>query len=85
MKNTLYIISLILLAISIFLIIEFPESNRLNLIAGVITMFGFSLNVVAFLSKKTVNKNVLIFSLKYAYLLIKTCSRFITNISIFLK
>ena len=52
MKNTLYIISLILLAISIFLIIEFPESNRLNLIAGVITMFGFSLNVVAFLSKK---------------------------------
>ena len=52
MKNTLYIISLILLAIAIFLIIEFPESNGLNLIAGVITMFGFSLNVAAFLYKK---------------------------------
>ena len=52
MKNTLYIISLILLTIAIFLIIEFPKSNRLNLIAGVITMFGFSLNVVAFFTKK---------------------------------
>ena len=51
-KNILYVISLILLAIAIFLIIEFPESNRLSLIAGVITMFGFSLNMVAFLSRK---------------------------------
>ena len=52
MKNTLYIISLILLAIALFLIIAFPESNRLHLIAGLITMFGFSLNMAAFLIKK---------------------------------
>ena len=51
-KNILYVISLILLAIAIFLIIEFPESNRLSLIAGVITMFGFSFNVAAFLFRK---------------------------------
>ena len=51
-KNTLYIISLILLATVIFLIVEFPESNRINLIAGIISMFGFALNVTAFLMKK---------------------------------
>ena len=51
-KNILYITSLILLAIAIFLIIEFPESNRLSLIAGVLIMFGFSFNLIAFLYKK---------------------------------
>ena len=51
-KNTLYIISLILLASAIFLIVEFPTSQRLNLIAGLIIIFGFSLNMAAFLIKK---------------------------------
>ena len=67
-KNILYITSLILLAIAIFLIIEFPESNRLSLIAGVLIMFGFSFNLIAFLYKKShINYNSTIFTLTQKY------------------
>jgi hypothetical protein len=43
-----YISGLIITAISIFLIIEFPESNRLNMIAGALTAVGFGLNIAGY-------------------------------------
>ena len=60
MKNIIYIISLILIATSVVFVIQYPDSQRLNLIAGVLTMFGFSMNIGAFLmTSKTFNaKNI---------------------------
>jgi len=48
MKNILYILSIILISISIILILEFPNSGRMNAIAGVLTILGFSANASAF-------------------------------------
>ena len=49
MKNFIYTASLILLAISIYLLIEYPNSGRAGLIAGGLCFFGFTLNIVGFL------------------------------------
>jgi len=56
MKNILYIISIILISISIILILQFPDSQRMNLIAGFSTILGFIVNASAFfMSKKYSN------------------------------
>jgi hypothetical protein len=58
MKNATYIISLILISVSIFLLIEYPNSNRMSLFAGIFTAIGLMLNVVGFLlsKEKHINK-----------------------------
>lgn len=48
MKNLIYISSLILIGISIFLLIEYPNSGRMSLIAGVMTFIGFALNIAGY-------------------------------------
>jgi len=52
MRNTIYIASLVLVAISIFLILNYPNSGRMNLIAGGLVMVALPLNIAAFLSHK---------------------------------
>lgn len=53
MKNLIYILSLILIGISIFLLIEYPNSGRMSLIAGIIIFLGFPLNIAGYaLNKK---------------------------------
>ena len=53
MKNGIYISSLILIGISIFLLVEYPNSGRMSLIAGVLTFVGFALNIAGYaLNKK---------------------------------
>ncbi len=57
MKNILYILSLILISISIILILEFPDSGRMNLIAGFLIVVGFSTNASAFFMSKKIQTN----------------------------
>lgn len=53
MKNIIYISSLILIGISIFLLVEYPNSGRMSLIAGALTFVGFALNIAGYaLNKK---------------------------------
>ena len=57
-KNLIYIASLILIAISIVVVIEYPNSNRMELIAGMTAALGIGLNVAGFLlPKKTIPIN----------------------------
>ena len=46
-----YILSLIILIVAIILVVENPDSGRIQLIAGGITMLGFSLNIFSFVTK----------------------------------
>jgi hypothetical protein len=48
----IYVLSLIILIVSIVLVVEFPDSNRTLTIAGGITLLGFALNIVSFVTKK---------------------------------
>ena len=48
MKNSVYITSLVIIAISIVLIIEYPNSGRMQLIAGGLVSLGFALNIAGF-------------------------------------
>jgi hypothetical protein len=48
MKNALYVISLVIIAISIVLIIEYPNYQRMQLIAGGLVFLGFVLNISGF-------------------------------------
>ncbi|WP_339920099.1 hypothetical protein [uncultured Flavobacterium sp.] len=57
MKNIIYLLSLIVLATAIFLIIEYPESGRIQVIAGAVLIIGFTLNIFGFLFKASANKN----------------------------
>lgn len=52
MKNALYIISLLLLLISIFLIVQYPDSGRMYVIAGACAPIGFVINILSFSLKK---------------------------------
>jgi|GEM_PF-367732 len=56
MKNLLYILSLVLIMLSIFIILELPESGRMALIAGTSAMAGFILNIVSFILIKNSEK-----------------------------
>lgn len=52
MKNLIYVSSLILIGILIFLLVEYPNSGRMSLIAGVIIFLGFALNIAGYLLNK---------------------------------
>lgn len=52
MKNLIYISSLVLIGISIYLLVEYSNSGRMSLIAGAIIFVGFSLNIIGFLMNK---------------------------------
>jgi len=52
LSNLLYIVSLIVLVVSIFLAVEYPNSGRIQMIAGGIALIGFSLNIAGFAMKK---------------------------------
>jgi hypothetical protein len=47
-----YILSLILIIASIYIIIEHQDSNRMQLFAGLFITIGMSFNIVAFASKR---------------------------------
>jgi hypothetical protein len=51
-NNLLYILSLIIIAVSIFLIIHYPNSGRMYFIAGGLAPIGFALNIASFIIKK---------------------------------
>ena len=51
-NSLLYIISLIILVVSIVLVVEYQNSGRIQLIAGLLTMIGFALNITGFAMKK---------------------------------
>lgn len=53
MKKVIYPISLIAFAFSMFLIIKYPESGRLSLIAGGLFTIGFLLILVSYYGLKT--------------------------------
>ena len=61
MKNLIYISSLIIIGISLFLLVEFPDSGRMNLIAGALTFVGFALNITGYvlnITGYTLNKKI---------------------------
>jgi len=51
-NSLLYIISLIILVVSIVLFVEYQNSGRIQLIAGILTMIGFAMNITGFAMKK---------------------------------
>ena len=57
-KNTFYIIGLILILASILLLISFPDSNRMSLISGMILPIGLAFNVLGFVLKPKLDKNL---------------------------
>lgn len=48
MKNALYISSLLFLIIPIILIIQYPDTRRIYLIAGSCAFVGFVINILSF-------------------------------------
>ncbi len=48
MKNIIYITSLLIILVSVFLMIQYPYSGRMNLIAGGLFPIGFILNILGF-------------------------------------
>lgn len=59
MKNTIYITSLLIIIVSVFLMIQYPESGRMNLIAGGLFPIGIVLNFLGFRMQPTNNKSSL--------------------------
>jgi hypothetical protein len=51
-NNLIYIISLVILLLSIFLVIEYQNSGRIQLIAGVLIVSGLAMNITGFAMKK---------------------------------
>ncbi len=51
-NNLLYIISLVTLIGSIFLAVEYQNSGRIQVIAGLLTIIGFAMNITGFAMKK---------------------------------
>jgi len=52
MKIALYISSLLFLIVSIFLIVQYPDSGRMYMIAGVLAAVGLVVNILSFSMKK---------------------------------
>lgn len=50
-KIILYIISLIFIVTSMLLALEYPNSGRIQVIAGVLASSGILLNIIAFILK----------------------------------
>ena len=57
MKNIIYITSLLIILVSVFLMIQYPESGRMNLIAGGLFPIGIVLNFLGFRMQPTNNKS----------------------------
>lgn len=57
MKNTIYIASLLIILVSVFLMIQYPESGRMNLIAGGLFPIGIVLNFAGFRMQGKQHKN----------------------------
>ncbi len=57
MKNIIYITSLLIILVSVFLMIQYPESGRMNLIAGGLFPIGIVLNFVGFRMQGEQHKN----------------------------
>jgi hypothetical protein len=57
MKNIIYITSLLIIIVSVFLMIQYPESGRMNLIAGGSFPIGIVLNFVGFRMQGLQHKN----------------------------
>jgi hypothetical protein len=57
MKNIIYIASLLIIIVSVFLMIQYPESGRMNLIAGGLFPIGIVLNFVGFRMQGEQHKN----------------------------
>ncbi|RAJ25308.1 hypothetical protein LX77_01611 [Gelidibacter algens] len=53
MQKVIYPLSLIAFAISMFLIIKYPESGRLSLISGGLFTIGFLLNLISYYGLRT--------------------------------
>jgi arginine/ornithine N-succinyltransferase beta subunit len=51
-NHLLYGISLAALGFAIYFVVQYPETNRLQTIAGVLTAIGFVLNFYSFSNKK---------------------------------
>ena len=47
-----YIASLLLIGVSIYLILEYPNSGKYSMIAGAVMLIGIILNYVAYSGKK---------------------------------
>ena len=56
MKNMFFILGLVLIIVSILLLIEFSDSQRMSLIAGMILSFGLTFNVLGFVLKPKMQK-----------------------------
>lgn len=54
MKNLIYISSLILIGISLFLLVQYPNSGRMGLIAGAITFVGLALNIAGYVLNRKI-------------------------------
>ncbi len=50
--NLIYILSLIIIAVSVFFVVGYPNSGRIELIAGGLILIGFSLNILGYVLKK---------------------------------
>jgi positive regulator of sigma E activity len=50
--NLVYLFSLIALTVSIYLILEYRDSQRIQSIAGILIFIGFAMNIVGFIIKK---------------------------------
>lgn len=57
MKNIFFIIGLALIMTSILLLIEFYDSQRMSLIAGMILPIGLTFNILGFVLKPKALKN----------------------------
>ena len=51
-KYLLYIASIIFLAGSMYLLVVYPNSGKMNMIAGTLAFIGFPLNIGGFAMKK---------------------------------
>ena len=50
--NLLYVISLVILAAAIYMVVVYPANNRVQTIAGALTLIGFALNIAAYVFKR---------------------------------
>jgi len=57
MKNILFVISIVLLLLSFYLLVEFPNSNRMSLIAGVFSAIGIGANILVYSISKPEKKH----------------------------
>jgi hypothetical protein len=50
--NFLYAISLVILAIAIFMVVVYPANNMIQTLAGALTLIGFVLNITTYVFKR---------------------------------